>query len=133
MSGFTIAIQHNPHRPDRRMWVQAMVSQLRCESSATPITIIEDTEQEGCWPTHRRALEVAGDASHHLVLQDDIGLCKDFIRSVAELIRVRPGNLIALYTNAESVLAARDRGESWIERAGVCGPAMIWPTQLIPE
>ena len=133
MPNFTIAIQHTPGRADRRKWVQSMLAQLRSESRNIPIALIEDIQHEGCWPTYRRALEAAGEASHHVVLQDDVELCKDFIESVEEVIRVRPGNLIALYTNAESVFAARALGESWIERAGICGPAMIWPTHLIPE
>ena len=46
---------------------------------------------------------------------------------------MRPTNLIALYTNATSVFTARERGESWIEKSGVSGPAVVWPTGLIGE
>lgn len=133
MTDLGIAIQHTPSRADRRKWVQAMLEQLRSENPNIPIAIIEDTQLEGCWPTYRRALEAAGDASHHLVLQDDLGLCRDFIRSVEEVIRARPKNLIALYTNAKSVLTARCRGESWVEKSGVSGPSVIWPNDLIGE
>lgn len=133
MIDLSIAIQHTPNRADRREWAQAMVGQLRSEDPNIPIAVIEDTQLEGCWPTYRRALGAAGDASHHLVLQDDLGLCRDFIRSVKEVIRVRPKNLIALYTNASAVSIARDRGESWIEKSGVSGPAVIWPRDLIGE
>jgi hypothetical protein len=133
MTRLSIAIQHTPSRADRRMWVRSMVEQLRSEDSSVPVALVADAKGEGCWPTYRRSLEAAGEASHHLVLQDDVGLCKDFIRSVEGVIRARPGNLIALYTNAESVAAARNRGESWIEKAGACGPATIWPRHLIAE
>src|SRR6185436_13461592 len=121
------------HREDRRQWARAIIEQLQNENPDVPIAVIEDTQCEGCWPTYRRALEAAVDASHHVVLQDDLGLCRDFIRSVKEVIRVRPENLIALYTNATSVLTARERGESWIEKAGVSGPAVVWPSGLIGE
>jgi hypothetical protein len=133
MVELSIAIQHTPSHADRRMWVQAMLNQLRSEDTKIPITLIEDTEQQGCWPTYRRALEAAGDLSHHLVLQDDIGLCRDFIQSVKEVIRARPNNLITLYSNAENVLTARDRGESWIEKPGAGGPSVVWPKHLIAE
>ena len=133
MTDLSIAIQHTPAYPDRREWVRAMVSQLSKENPDIPLTIIEDTEREGCWPTYRRALLAAGAASHHLVLQDDIGLCRDFIASVANVIRARPGNLISLYTNAAAVSKARAKGDAWIEKAGICGPAMIWPKDLIGE
>ena len=133
MSKISIAIQHTPSRTDRRRWVQAMLAQLRSESTDLPVALVEDPGLAGCWPTYRRALEAAGDAPHHLVLQDDLELCRDFTKAVEEVIRVRPENVIALYTNAESVLKARELGESWIEKSGVCGPSMIWPTYLISE
>lgn len=133
MTDLSIAIQHTPNRADRRKWVQAMVAQLRIENPDIPLRVIEDSQCEGCWPTHRRALQAANDASHHLVLQDDLGLCRDFIGSVKEVIRARPRNLIALYTNANAVFRARARGESWVEKSGVCGPAMVWPKDWISE
>lgn len=133
MTDLSIAIQHTPNRADRRKWVQAMVAQLRNENPDFPLAVIEDSQCEGCWPTHRRALEAVADVSHHLVLQDDLGLCRDFIASVKEVIRTRPGNLIALYTNANAVFRARARGESWVEKPGLCGPAMIWPKDWISE
>ena len=137
MSDLSIAIQHTPYRPERRKWAQEMIEHLRSENRSEnpsiPLAVIRDTRREGCWPTYRRTLEAAGQASHHLVLQDDLKLCKDFIRSVKEVIRARPENVIALYTNTRSVFTARDRGESWVERSGAAGPAVIWPTDLIAE
>jgi hypothetical protein len=96
------------------------------------VAVVEDTRGEGCWSTYRRALELAGASPHHLMLQDDLGLL-DFLRSVAAVIRARPHNLIALYTNSKVVTAVRERGESWLERPGVTGPAVIWPSDLIGE
>lgn len=133
MPDLSIAIQHTPTRADRRMWVQAMTEQLRSENPNIPVTVVEDTRLEGCWPTYRRALEAAGNVSHHLVLQDDLALCRDFIGAVEEVIRARPNHLISLYTNAESVYTARARGEAWVEKAGASGPSVIWPGELIGE
>jgi len=133
MTGLSIAIQHTPRHADRRKWAEAMLEQLRTEDSKIPIAVIEDNQLEGCWPTYRRALEAAGDASHHLILQDDLELCRDFIGSVKQVIRARPNNLIALYTNSKAVSTARARGESWIEKSGVSGPSVIWPVHLIGE
>lgn len=133
MTDLSIAIQHAPGWADRRRWARAMVAQLRRESRSTPVEVIADVRQEGCWPTYRRALEAAGGSGHHLVLQDDLALCRDFIGSVRAVIRACPESLVALYTNASSVLEARARGESWLEKEGVAGPAIIWPVGLIGE
>jgi hypothetical protein len=133
MGELSIAIQHTPSRAERRFWTGVMIRQLQDEKPSVPVSVIEDTRLEGCWPTHRRALEAARDVSHHVVLQDDLGLCRDFIASVKEVIKARPGNLIALYTNSPAVFRARSRRESWVEYAGGYGPAMIWPRYLIKE
>lgn len=133
MNDLGIAIQHTPHRADRREWVRAMLTQLRRESPRLRVTVVEDARREGCWPTYRRALEAAGTATHHVVLQDDLALCKAFVRSVRAVIRARPDSLVTLYTNSDAVFRARARGESWIENASGAGPALIWPNKLIGE
>ena len=48
MPDLSIAIQHTPGRADRRMWVQAMIEQLRSENPNIPVTVVEDTRREGC-------------------------------------------------------------------------------------
>lgn len=133
MNDLSIAIQHTPNRADRCEWAQAMLAQLRRESPRLRVTLVEDVRREGCWPTYRRALEAAGNAKHHVVLQDDLALCKDFVRSVRAVIRARPDSLVTLYTNSNAVFRACARGESWIENASVPGPALIWPNRLIGE
>ncbi|HEX8150549.1 MAG TPA: hypothetical protein VF591_25420 [Pyrinomonadaceae bacterium] len=133
MNDLSIAIQHAPGRADRRQWAQSMIAQLRREEPGLPVKLVADARLEGCWPTYRRALEAAGGAGHHVVLQDDLALCGDFVGSVRAVVRARPDSLVALYTNADSVYRARARGESWIEKAGVSGQAVVWPNGLIGE
>jgi hypothetical protein len=110
-----------------------MLEQLRAEDPAVKVEVVEDKEREGSWPTYLRTLTATSGASHHLVLNDDLTLCKDFVAAVREVARARPNNLISLYTNSPVVLRARRRRESWIENTGVEGPAVIWPTALIAE
>lgn len=133
MADFTVAIQHAPASAERREWVRAMSEQLRQENPGVALHVIEDVHQEGCWPTYRRALEAAGETSHHLVLQDDIGLCKDFLKSVQAAMHALPGNLLSFYTNSVYVENARARGDAWLERPNVCGPALLWPCNWINE
>lgn len=128
----SIAIQHTPQYADRRQWVQSMVAQLKKEMPNVPVLVIKDTRREGPWPTYLRCLAAANGASHHLVLQDDLGLCRDFLLSIKEVIRRRPNDLIALYTNSATVFKARNRVEFWIEKSTVAGP-VIWPRKLIGE
>jgi len=133
MEDLSIAIQHTPDYAERRLWVKSVIEQLRAEEPGVPVKVIKDSKGEGCWPTYLRALKANKGASHHLVLQDDLALCQDFIASVMEVIRARPENLIALYTNSRLVFTARHRREAWIEKARVSCPAVIWPRELIRE
>lgn len=128
----SIAIQHTPDRADRRRWLESILRQLQTDGSVS-VEVIEDEKREGCWPTYLRSLEAARGGSHHLVLQDDVTLCRDFVASVKEVIQARPNALIGLYTNSQMVFAARSRRERWIERSGLAGPAVIWPNKLIRE
>lgn len=130
---FTVAIQHTPDRADRRKWVKSVVKRMRAERSDIAIDVVEDKKREGCWPTYLRCLEVASSASHHLVLQDDVTVCKDFLGCVGEVIQARPRNLISLYTGSPQVYGARQRGDSWIEDSSAAGPAVIWPRESIRE
>ncbi|MBC8031790.1 MAG: hypothetical protein H7Z16_17030 [Pyrinomonadaceae bacterium] len=130
---FSIAIQHTPAYADRRRWVESMVKKLRAEEPTLRLEVIKDKEREGSWPTYLRTLQAASGASHHLMLNDDLSLCKDFVASVREVIQARPNALISLYTNSPVVFTARRRRESWIQNTGVEGAAVIWPTTLIAE
>ena len=133
MTDLSIAIQHTPGRADRREWVRAMVKQLRRENADVPLVVVEDKKREGSWPTFLRTLQAASGATHHLALNDDLALCKDFVASVRRVIRARPDHLISLYTNSRVVFKAWHRRESWIQNSGVEGAAVIWPTRLIAE
>jgi hypothetical protein len=129
----SIAIQHTPDNADRQRWVKSMLQQLRAERPALQLEVVEDKKREGSWPTFLRTLKSASGATHHLALNDDVALCKEFIASVEGVIRARPNQLISLYTNSPWVFTARHRREAWIEKSCIEGAAMIWPRALIDE
>jgi len=130
---FSIAIQHMPHCPERRRWLKSILRRLRAERPRIAIEVVEDKTREGCWPTYLRCLEAASGASYHLVLQDDITFCKDFVGAVAEVINARPRQLISLFTNSPAVYKARRRSETWIQDCAAAGPAVIWPRESITD
>jgi hypothetical protein len=129
----SIAIQHTPDNADRRTWVECILKQLAAERPALRVEVVEDRKREGSWPTFLRTLKAASGATHHLMLNDDVSLCKEFVTSVEGVIRARPNNLISLYTNSQWVFTARHRREAWIEKPCIEGAAMLWPRALIAE
>ena len=132
-ANFSIAIQHTPHDGNRRSWVKSMLEKFRAERPDLCVAIVADSERQGSWPTYLRTLRATAGAKHHLVLNDDITVCQDFLASVDKVIQARPGQIISLYTNSPWVPTARARGQAWIEKSLVASPALIWPTALIHE
>jgi hypothetical protein len=129
----SVAIQHAPWAEDRRAWVRAMVEQLRDEAPELSIVIVADEARQGCWPTFRRALECGRAGTHHLLLQDDLELCRDFVATVNAAIEARPHDILNLYTCSDVVPLVRERGEAWLQKLGCAGPSMVWPRSLIAE
>lgn len=59
--------------------------------------VVLDEHHDGTFPTHLRALQSAGEASHIVVLEDDAIACPDFAEHVEDLVRQRPTHLLGLY------------------------------------
>src|SRR5690349_1858425 len=114
----SVAIQHAPWATDRREWVRAIIEQLRDEAPELPVVIVADEAREGCWPTFRRALEVGQTGTHHLLLQDDLELCRDFVATVNAAIEARPHAILNLYTCSDVVPLSRERGDAWLDKLG---------------
>lgn len=103
--------------------------------------IVEDPDPAGCPSPLRTAklawAAVAGGATHHLVLQDDVELCDGFAAQVATLTRRHPGAALALSVlwnspyNAYRVRqaavaghpAVRLAGWEWVPALGLVLPA----------
>ena len=67
---------------------QKLQRTLQLLGDSVPIEVILDKQSEGIWPTAMRAWRAyAPDATHHLVLQDDIIPCRDFLQSIPSIIR----------------------------------------------
>ena len=110
-----------------------MLEQLHDEAPDLRVNVVPDHEREGCWPTFQRSLEPIPGCSHHLVLQDDLELCADFVATLLAAIRARPGDIFNLYTSSDVAPLALARGHAWLEKPGVAGPSMVWPVELIAE
>jgi hypothetical protein len=84
------------------------------------------------------------DATHHVVIQDDVILCKNFVAIVNDAVRyAHPYAPIGLYygakgsassAHARAALEADKHNASWIVRKGpIWGPGIIYPVATIPD
>jgi hypothetical protein len=80
---------------------------------------------------------VAPDATHHIVVQDDTVLCRDFADRVAEAVTARPGQAVCLYTewgsdSSYAVRLAALTGAGWADVIDDYVPtqALVLPAEL---
>jgi len=101
----------------------------------TPRQIISDVTSQGVWRTARRAWEAAPrNATHHLVLQDDVIPCRKFYQAALDAIGAVPDRPISFYANRKIITAALEAGSSWaVIPDGAWGQAMCLPASMIPD
>jgi len=90
----------------------------------------------GCWPTARRVWEALVElpGTHALVLQDDVGVCRDFRATLDRCVHARPESPLGFYAPRKAVDEARARGDAWVPIPdGVWGPSLLLPKPWVPE
>jgi hypothetical protein len=126
-------------------WRRAMVAeQIRMMGGPAEITrqteyweVTKDTLAAGPWPTARRgwlASIRAPHATHHVLMQDDAVLCKDFLPGLKAALAEVPPAVVSLFTIHKAVQQARERGDSWIEQPDdMWGVAVVLPSAWVTE
>lgn len=105
------------------------------------LTIVSDPDPAGApsaWRTARRAWSaVSPDATHHLVLQDDLVLASGFAETLTAAIESRPRDAISLFVEwgsrtASAIRVASVHGRSWAPVVDDYIPcaALVLPTQI---
>lgn len=136
MPSLSVAIMAHPARA-------AMVERLLDKLGDVPVAWAE--RKNDLWGTRRRAtLACDLDCTHHLVLQDDVMICRDLVAGVERALEHVPPDVPAsLYIgqrrpDRELVKAAcakaRESSASWVVMPTLLwGPAVVLPTAAIPD
>lgn len=112
----SVAIMAHPRRLDE---ARRLADTLRPWQAAIAV----DPAPHGPPTTLRTARaawsRIGAGASHHLVLQDDVELCRDFVRRVEAAVEEHPDTPLAFYANWNSwngaaTRAAALQGASWV-------------------
>jgi hypothetical protein len=106
--------------PDRAIWAEQLADQLGCP-------IVWD-ERSNLWDTARRAWSAyAPDATHHVVVQDDAILSRDFLPAARNAAHYAGNRPVSFYlggvrphfqTTSKLLEDARHRSRSWLETKG---------------
>jgi hypothetical protein len=123
--------------PKRKKWAEELAAEI-------PATIVWD-EINDRHDTGARAIKAyEPDSDWHIVVQDDVHLCENFLQTAKEALRYVPTDSpVGFYYGAKgktssshsrAALEADSRNASWIVRRGpVWGPAIAYPTSTIPR
>lgn len=129
---------HMPFAIDRVKHVEAMREHFDPDDERLArVSTIADTAKEGVWATARRAwsagLQTRGSkVTHHLVLQDDAGLCRNFVAHVTAALTARPEHPVSFFANRKTIDEARAVGAHWaLIPDGTWGVAPCLPVGLI--
>ncbi|MBF6590465.1 MAG: hypothetical protein IVW57_08020 [Ktedonobacterales bacterium] len=125
----SVAIMHDPRRSAN---LRGMLNRLDCH---LPLTVVIDGSQAGVWATAKRGwLACAPEATHHLVLQDDIWPCAGFLDAAHAALAACAGEIVSFYANRAVIQHARLAGSAWT-RVGDFrnSQAVAMPVWLIDE
>lgn len=109
----SVAVMHAAFDSRRR----GMLSELlpRLSGGWASVTIVEDHDRVGPWPTARRAwLSAAPEATHHVVVQDDVLPCDDFFEHMRAALAAAPDSMICAYSNNRLAQAPEVATSSWV-------------------
>ena len=114
--------------PERAAGVAAIQAQLGEE-----VPVFYDPERSGPWATAKRAW-LAHTGVYHVVLQDDLAVCRDFLLTVDRMVRLVPNACFSLFsTSGKGTRLADEAGASWyVRRDGPWGAAVVLPSAWIP-
>lgn len=134
----SVAIMTHPKRAEM---VVDVIDQLNISERAV-VVVDKDNNR---WNTGKRALQSYDqNCSHHLVLQDDIVLAKNFYEKAVEAIQYVPRGIpISLYfgmgmarksENQTAIFNANQSNASWIIKKTIdWGQALIFQTSIIDD
>lgn len=133
--GVEVLIQHHPARAEL---LPALLDRL---PGARPVADPKpDAALKSPWRTYRACLLAPGDASHRLIVQDDVEVCDHFLEAVERAVEARPDDAIVLYVSAAplSILrsmkdaCARDEPFAVVpDRSWIPAVAVVWPTGML--
>lgn len=122
--------------PERRALVLATYNKLKAEGVGDRVQLVFDRDREGCWPTARRAWSAYhSEATHHVVIQDDVLICREFFSTMEYILLLLPlGAVFSPYCTYKACDGVLAQDKHWgILRYGIWGVGSCWPIDLVRD
>ena len=116
--------------PERAALVQSTLERL-----GRRVPVLLDVEHRGSrWNSRRAWGAVDGHSTHHLVMEDDALVCRDFIAVAEAALTANPDALVSFFTPKIELLKAKARDESWVKISTVqWTQAVTLPTSRVGQ
>lgn len=116
-----------------RLEAQATLARSEGFTVFAPVVSV-DTEMRGCGFGASRAWALAGAATHHLVVQDDVLTCRDFVQAVMRILVATPVAAHSFYL-AKHYKAPDDlpQPSQWLSTKCIGSLAVALPTPVARE
>lgn len=131
---FDVLVQHHPRRAE-------LIAPLL---AAVPVaSVVADPDPDAYrspWRTYRECLSRPMTATHRVVLQDDVTVCRNFLPALDLVIAARPDNPIVLFVGGhplpmvermQNACAADRTFADWPTDSWVAAVAVIWPVRTV--
>ena len=136
--GLSVSIMHAAFDGERRAMLIGLLRALGgrelLDRETIGWSVTKDGSRDGVWPTARRAWldSLRYPSTHHMVIQDDIAVCKDFIRAVKEALEMQPKQPVSFFDLSRAIADAAAKDVSWATRKSLSmAQAVVIPTQMI--
>ena len=139
MIKISIAVMHCPTTGRRRFNVERFIFEFgvhNIQHKVVDFQVFSDWYEKGAWWNARRCWMwgLSTGCTHHLVIQDDIQTCENFIDTLKHCIETYPEYPLGLYANRKICEQARKKDIRWVQIPdGVWGQAIVLPQSMIAD
>lgn len=134
---FSLSIDHTPWKPER---VECLAEMLRELKPAPGPVWIHDTDYRGRpweevkeqWALSKWRWHLSTDATHHVMMSDDLSIMPGFWRAVEGMVAAAPDSAIGCMSNHPDGPSLMAKGIHWYRCcAWLVGPCIIMPRTLL--
>jgi hypothetical protein len=132
LSAAIMFAEFSPERTDAALQLSGALTAMGADTEWQSLRMFGDAERKGPWWNARRCWQYGAEqqATHHLVMQDDIIPCNEFVRGVLQVIAARPESIISLFHGPRK---AFDGSCRWGVSEGAWGQGIVMPACMVKE
>lgn len=129
MIKLSASMMHCSWNKERVTMLNNIIDKLGDLSILNKFYICDDINKNGTWYNCKRAWEnIPDDSTHHIVLQDDMMVCNNFLLTLYNILQANPTNIINIFASNNICNIALNNNKHWYTTFdGSWGGAVILP------